>query len=152
MVAALHLYHMIPGLGFRLHVADYVHHFVFVGSICSVGMLYESGPLQNFIAMFICGLPGGLDYIMLVFVKLGMMKPEREKVLNARINLWLRAPGLTVSTLFIYVTALYGPDYSPCRNHPILATVIAGLIFFNGQYYLNVVVGNTTRKVETYNS
>lgn len=105
MVAALHIYHMIPGLGFRVGFSDYFHHIVFAGSICSVGMLYESGPLQNFIALFICGLPGGLDYIMLVMVKMGKMLPKREKVLNARINLWLRAPGLTASTLFVYITA-----------------------------------------------
>ena len=123
----------------------------FVGIICSAGLLYDSGPIVNFIALFICGLPGGLDYIMLVFVKMGKIKPETEKVLNARINLWLRAPGLTASALFVYVAYLYG-DGSPCQRRPEIGLVVGFVIYFNGQYYLNRVVGNTHRKVESHNS
>ena len=79
------------------------------------------------------------------------MEREREKVLNARINLWLRAPGLTASAIFIMMAVRYS-DASPCAEHPILAALVASVIFFNGQYYLNIVTANTTRKVETYNS
>ena len=80
MVAALHLYHMVPGLGFELGWPDYFHHFVFAGTICTAGLSLAAGPIVNFIAIFICGLPGALDYIMLVLVKLGRMQPQQEKV------------------------------------------------------------------------
>jgi hypothetical protein len=46
----------------------------------------------------------------------------------------------------------YSVDDNPCASHPYLAALIAAVVFFNGQYYLNVVIGNTTRKVKQYNS
>ena len=39
MVAALHLYHLTPGLGFKLGFADYFHHILFAGAICGAGLL-----------------------------------------------------------------------------------------------------------------
>ena len=34
---------------------------------------------MNLVAFFMCGLPGGLDYIMLALVKLGRLDPLAEK-------------------------------------------------------------------------
>lgn len=152
IIVALHTYHMIPGLGFRLTKDDYFHHLIFGGFIGGGGIIISTCVLQNFVAFFICGLPGGLDYIMLVLVKLKKINYEDEKVWNSRINVWVRAPGLIASALFIYIGGLYGDGESPCRTKPILAVLTALLIFFNGQYYSQVVVGNTFRKVKTYNS
>jgi hypothetical protein len=152
MIVALHTYHMVPGLGFRLSGDDYFHHLLFGGLIGSAGIIFTTGVIQNFIAFFICGLPGGLDYIMLVLVKLKKINYEDEKVWNSRINVWVRSPGLMASALLIYISSLYGDPESPCRSRPILAIFAAFLIFFNGQYYSQVVVGNTFRKVKTYNS
>ena len=70
LIAAVHLYHM---LAFRCNTGDYVHHLVFGGIICPMGMFFVTGPVQNAVAFFICGLPGGLDYFMLALVKLGRM-------------------------------------------------------------------------------
>lgn len=93
-------------------------------------MLYESGPVQNFIAFFICGLPGGLDYIMLILVKMDHMHAQTEKIINARINLWIRAPGLTVASVLIYIIVRYAPDGNACKSHPYLATLIGVVVFF----------------------
>jgi hypothetical protein len=122
------------------------------GVICFMGIIYESGPIQNFIAFFICGLPGGLDYLMLFGVKQGYFEKLDEKQWNARINVWVRSPGLMACCCFLYIAALYGPAESLCSsNKPVL--FIAGiLVFLNGQYYMQVVVGNTFRKVTSYSS
>lgn len=36
---------------------------------------------------------GGLDYVMLVMIKMGWMSKKSEKSLNTMIQLWIRAPG-----------------------------------------------------------
>ena len=156
IIIALHTYHMLPFLGFRLKADDYFHHLLFGGVIGSAGVsglvIQRTGAIQNFVAFFICGLPGFLDYAMLVMVKLGYFTKEEEKTWNARINVWVRSPGLMGSACIMYISVLYGPLESPCRAKPVLTLLCAFLILFNGQYYLQVVVGNTFRKVKTYNS
>ena len=73
MILCLHIYHLLPFMRFKLHDGDVFHHLVFVGIVGPVGIAFDTGPLQNFVAFFICGLPGALDYIMLVLVKLKML-------------------------------------------------------------------------------
>lgn len=150
IIAALHMYHLIA---FRnLSVDEWVHHLLFGGVISGVGMIYRSGPLQNLVAMFICGLPGGVDYILLVCVKYGFVPKLEEKKWNARINVWLRSPGLMLCSAFMYVAMMYGQNESTCSQNKFKTCLTAALIFLNGQYYMQVVVGNTFRKDEKYNS
>ena len=80
MILCLHIYHLLPFMRFKLHDGDVFHHLVFVGIVGPVGIAFDTGPLQNFVAFFICGLPGALDYIMLVLVKLKMLSRYDEKV------------------------------------------------------------------------
>ena len=83
MILCVHIYHVLPFLGFKLHDGDLFHHLVFVGIVGPVGIAFDTGPLQNFVAFFICGLPGALDYIMLTLVKLKKISKYDEKVWNA---------------------------------------------------------------------
>lgn len=63
VVPAIHIYHLIA---FRnLTVGDYVHHALFCGIICPIGLFMEAGVAQNAVGWFMCGLPGGLDFLML---------------------------------------------------------------------------------------
>ena len=89
---------------------------------------------------------------MLFCVKQGIIKKFDEKKWNARINVWVRSPGLMACVCFIYIASLYGPSESLCtRNKPVIF-IIGVLVFLNGQYYMQVVVGNTFRKVTSYSS
>ena len=149
-IAALHLYHLIA---FRnLSTSDWVHHLVFGGIICPVGICFRSGPLLSMAAFFICGLPGGLDYLMLFLVKQGKLDRLTEKGMNTRINVWLRSPGLMFTVVFIYIASKYGAEDSLCRKNYVIAGFMAVLFFLNGQYYMQVVALNTARKVRTYSS
>ena len=150
IIAALHLYHL---LAFRnLSTDDWVHHLLFGGVISGIGMTYHAGPLQNLVAMFICGLPGGVDYLLLTLVKYGVVPKLEEKKWNARINVWLRSPGLMLCAVFMYVALMYGSEESTCSKHKWKTCATAALIFLNGQYYMQVVVGNTFRKNQNYSS
>lgn len=134
MVPAIHVYHMLM---FKCSRADYVHHLLFAGIICPLGFIYEIGTLQNCVAFFICGLPGCIDYAMLACVKSKFISSVTEKCWNARINVWMRSPGL----LFCTFCCFYA---TPPAGFQKLTFVLVGILcLLNGQYYMQVVVGNT---------
>ena len=47
--------------------------------------------------MFVCGVPGAIDYALLSLVKQGRLDRMLEKRWNTLINTWLRGPGCCVS-------------------------------------------------------
>jgi hypothetical protein len=159
VVPAVHLYHLVA---FECSAADWAHHLVFAGVICPLGLFFEPGPVQNTVAFFICGLPGGLDYAMLALVKLRRMSTLTEKVWNARINVWIRSPGLLLAAFCCLLGRFdaHAPAATKLRVPAWVVLVNALLCALNGQYYMQVVVGNTfvrTRvgadaaKVQAYN-
>ncbi len=91
---------------------------------------------------------------MLTLVKEGLMQPDVEKRWNARVNVWIRSPGLMFSAFCILILTMYAPAHTICQDSGLkgVGYFLAVLIVFNGQYYMQVVTGNTFRKVETYNS
>lgn len=92
----------------------------------------------------------------LQLVKHKWMAPMTEKVWNARINVWLRAPGLLMCACCIWVGWTHGVSVVGLHPAALLACML--LCVLNGQYYMQVVVGNTfirTREDEesdAYNS
>ena len=50
----------------------------------------------------------------------------------------------------LYIAIKYGDQTTVCAQNPLIGMVLGLLIIFNGQYYSQVVVGNTFRKVEEY--
>jgi hypothetical protein len=147
IIGALHLYHL---MAYSTSSADWFHHVLFCGTLVPIGLL-DPNPIVNIFSFFLSGLPGGIDYLMLSLVKHNKMSREVEKVWNARINVWLRSPGCMAAAGVMYAAIKYGPD-STCSQNPEMGVILGGLIIFNGQYYQQVVVGNTYRKVQHYSS
>ena len=143
MVASIHMYHVL--FFDNLTAADWVHHLLFGGVICSMSLFFTVGPGMGLFAFFVCGFPGGLDYLMLALVKLGRMASNTEKRWNARIMTWVRAPGCCLITFMFYVAILYGPR--KITGPEMVAAVLAAILcFVNGQYYMQKVVGNAYEK------
>jgi hypothetical protein len=59
--------------------------------------------LESFLVFFVCGWPGGLDYLWLGMVKAEWIKKIDEKRWNMTNNTWCRAPGCVTSGILIYV-------------------------------------------------
>jgi hypothetical protein len=99
----------------------------------------EVGPLMDYNHFFMCGLPGGIDYLMLFLVKHGWMKPMDEKRLNSAINVWFRAPWLISVAVFAYIQLFvqHAPLYIRCFRCFLLA-----LASWNGLFFMERVVGN----------
>lgn len=143
LIATLFAYHLTAFK--KVPTDEWVHHLLFGGGIGITGLLNPASQLGNALAFFICGLPGGLDYAMLAAVKEGLMRANTEKVVNTRLNVWCRAPGLTVVAYAMYIQMRHAPK--PRAMSIPTATLVAALSVLNGQYYMQRVVGNTAVKV-----
>eukprot|EP01135_Chromosphaera_perkinsii_P011317 Nk52_evm1s2373 gene=Nk52_evmTU1s2373 len=134
---AIHLYHM---LFFNdLIWLDWLHHGLMTGIVSPLSLLVPTGPLINWVLFFICGVPGGLDYLMLFLVKHGKMDKLTEKRYNSAINAWFRLPGILFCIpVGHFWIALNEPDFS----QRMFCYVMGLLLFWNPIYFAERVVGN----------
>lgn len=130
-IVAVHLYHV---LAFKLSTAEIVHHAVFVIILCGLGIAFkqQGGIANNFGCFFLSGLPGGIDYLLLVLVKQELISKMAEKRLNATINTWLRGPSMSVYAFIAWSAWWHGQTE---HIHPFWVFVVAFLHFVNGQWY-----------------
>jgi len=138
------VYHMVGG--FRLSSADYFHHLLFV-PLCGVpGQLFQWGAISNFQAVFISGLPGGIDYLLLGLQKISRRSSVSkfadkmyEKRFNANLNTWLRGPGVLLGTAFLYQAIVYEKH----QGVPLWAVLIQTILPpFNACYYSKQAIAN----------
>ena len=141
LIAGLFTYHL--SVFSNVPRDEWVHHILFGGGIGGVGLVNPASPIGNALAFFICGLPGGIDYGMLAAVKEGLLSSDREKLLNTKLNVWCRSPGLTMVAYAIYIG---WRQHKPAPISGPAATLVAALAFLNGQYYMQKVVANTAIK------
>jgi len=139
IINSVHLYHMLGG--FRLTGADYFHHFLFIPTLGFPGQVFRWGPLANFQAFFISGLPGGLDYLLLGLVKLGVVDHMVEKRVNANLNTWVRCPGILIAAVLLYQAVVLGQHIVPLWAVYLQSVLPAyNALYFNKQAVANYAV------------
>lgn len=162
VMMALHFYHI--AFYRPLDAIDWIHHILMVVLLTPLAYAVQPGHVLGLCAFFVTGLPGGLDYIMLVCVKKGWMRPLTEKRLNAHIQTWLRAPGCIINAMMIWITWIElikreKAGVKPLFNAhsyitgdydlyyvclPVMLINIAAL-FWNGTFFARRVVESYTR-------
>jgi hypothetical protein len=119
--------------------------------MCAIIILIRDnsgGELVNFLMFFLSGFPGGLDYIMLIFVKLGWMDSLKEKQINSQINTWIRGPGILIGAVLLYIHYHLGTlQVDPAR---MFYSLIA--LYWNAQYFSNRVIINYGMKLSVSES
>eukprot|EP01064_Diplonema_japonicum_P023830 TRINITY_DN34270_c0_g1_i1.p1 TRINITY_DN34270_c0_g1~~TRINITY_DN34270_c0_g1_i1.p1 ORF type:complete len:273 (+),score=60.39 TRINITY_DN34270_c0_g1_i1:57-821(+) len=149
-VGAVHFYHCIAFD--NLTPDDWFHHLVFGGNIVGMGLAFKAGRIVNALSFTLSGFPGGVDYVLLCLVKLGYVTPLFEKRWNARIMTWIRNPLTTVLSYILFTGIAFKDDIKASTKIEIAAAgVVALLVYFNGNYYSQKVVGNAYRKDEDIN-
>jgi hypothetical protein len=144
-IAAIHVYH---ALRWRpLPWVDWAHHVIMVGGVIPLSVLVNGGGLQGFGAFWVCGLPGGLDYAMLVAVRCGWIEPLTEKRLNSHLQLWLRAPGCVAHAVLVWAAQVDRVAPKPVWSDPLTpaALVMVAAFFWNGLYFLGRVLRSEGR-------
>ena len=133
---ALHFYHI--ALYFqKLRFDDWLHHGLMIGVALPIGGLIPSGSLLGYSLFFLTGLPGGIDYAGLFLVRNGWMTKRFQKYMNMNLATWIRSPGcVSVATYILATTSVHATPW----YYALGAYVVAGLNFWNGQYFLQQVV------------
>jgi len=107
LTVGLHLFHCIKYYK-KLTIIDWVHHFVSNIFSCCIIFPFRYGPIINWICLFICGLPGGIDYYLLFAVKQRWISKIKEKQINRFLNMWIRLPGILSIVPFVYCCYIVG--------------------------------------------
>jgi len=145
---------------------DWIHHMVMIVIMLPLAWLLQPGPILGHGAFFASGLPGGLDYIMLVMVKQGWMSSLTEKRINSNIMVWLRCPGCLYHAHFCWLAILeidrrHAAGISPVLPHSPLAQdtpfqakfccyVVMITFFWNGLFFMERVVANHAVRAEQH--
>lgn len=135
MTLALHLYHMI--IFNDLTPIDWIHHIVMT-AVMLAAYACPHPTNTNYLIFFVNGLPGGLDYFMLLLLKYGYIDRLTEKRINSRLNIWIRSPFIVIGAYMIYLQWTYN-----VINYSIYPTVLVMMaLFWNAQYFTERVVYN----------
>ena len=133
---SLHIYHLL--MFKKVEMIDWIHHIVMC-SVLSISYYVEnSTTIAHYLLFFVTGLPGGIDYILLILVKYGKINSMTEKELNSLINIWIRSPGIIVGT---YIINLQCNKNIMVVEYWIKILVIISFIW-NAQYFTKRVVQN----------
>lgn len=136
LVISLHIFHMMTGE--KLKLDDWLHHILSGILVGCFGLFYFSGILVNYIVFFQCGLPGGIDYLLLSLTRYGYLDKLVEKKINMYLNMWIRMPGILSSVMITYLIYIYkGLEYNL-----IIAGIANLLNMINCIYFATVVVSN----------
>ena len=131
---AIHLYHILDSTccsGSTLRLEDVMHHVVFCGVFGAVNFALEWGPIVNVLLCFITGVPGGINYVLLVLRKKSYITGLTQKHWYKWIDVSIRAPGL----VGVGVAMLWNAMESR-TNVPLLAAIGCALLAsLNGIYY-----------------
>ena len=144
LIGMLHVYH---ALAYRLDADDAFHHALFVpfnqAAVFAPTVLgwqaHRWGACVNMQHFFSCGLPGALDYAALALRRAGRLSRRRQKWLQAKLNLWVRGPGILFTAAFLLLETLRAAPTLPASAYAI-ALLDVVLIGSNSVYYTDRVV------------
>eukprot|EP00048_Salpingoeca_helianthica_P016795 m.234285 g.234285 ORF g.234285 m.234285 type:complete len:266 (+) comp19532_c0_seq1:70-867(+) len=154
VILALHLYHI--AFYRPLALIDWIHHGIMAIIMLPLAYAMVPGHLLGHGSFYASGLPGGIDYLMLVLVKKGWMRSIDEKRYNVYIQLWIRAPGCVIHALLTWLAYLEAhkrlaaglpvvqPLFLPYWAHTPAVWVIILSFFWNGLFFLNRVIVSHT--------
>ena len=88
-----------------------------------------------------CGIPGGIDYFLLVLVKYNIIEKMTEKKINRYLNLFIRYP---VMYLCCYICLISYIKSSEEFSLTLLIVMFTGTLLhlLNSAYYCDKVIGN----------
>lgn len=141
LTTSLHMYHLLL---YKTKRVDYIHHFPgFIGNL--INTVYPTNTLQDFSYLFIMGIPGFIDYLLLILVKYSYIESRLEKYTNSRINLYIRLPGLLTSSISITSSLFLHPYLFHSLTHKCCALIIAVHNSWNAIYFTKVAIDTEIR-------
>ena len=87
--------------------------------------------------IILCGIPGGIDYVLLSLVKCGIIPRIKEKQINRYLNLLIRWPFIFLSD-YLYIINIYNGNIN-FSYYMIIPMLINN---YNAVYFCDKVIGN----------
>jgi hypothetical protein len=134
---ALHFYHIIWYFR-KLRFDDWIHHGLMVFIALPIANYFGSNRLLGHSLFYTTGLPGMIDYFLLFLVRNNIIAKITEKRVNLYLNAYLRCPGCIIHS---FLTFLFIQGLSNTFDI-ILGGLTALLVYWNGIYFMEQVVGN----------
>ena len=150
---ALHFYHVVAYYSDLVFI-DWLHHGVMFIITVPLLMSQNPTPIINANHCFITGIPGGIDYLMLVLVKKNIINASTEKLINKHLNTWMRGPGIMWVVATGYIYGAYQLEYFSYRysNFKFNCLMIILLTnYWNAQYFAERVIGSYYRMITLNN-
>ena len=139
---AVHIFH---AMSYSLKPIDWIHHLPSFAA-CLVGLYFPFGPVLNFTLLCtLMGVPGCIDYALLVCVKQGWLAPAVEKRWNQTLNVWIRCPFAVVSGYVMVMGPLLIPAHYTGVPHRFWQLVIGLHNVWNGCFFMYRTVDARTR-------
>jgi hypothetical protein len=85
-----------------------------------------------------CGLPGGIDYLLLIMKDYNMISKITEKRINKYLNMWIRMPGILYGCIICWIYSLPFTNYN--YKYVLYFIIISNL--FNAIYFASLVTEN----------
>lgn len=133
LISGLHLFH----IKYSLKKDDWMHH-IFMTISLNICLVYLKPIFATCLLFFMNGLPGGIDYFLLMQVKRNKISSLQEKNINTYLNNYIRAPGILILTGFIL----------PVVQINILTLYCIFTSYINAVYYNREVCVNYGEKLE----
>lgn len=135
-ISSFHMYHYLCFT--NLSFDDYIHHLVSCLIVPAIGIILPTGRLPSLCNLGMCGIPGGIDYLLLFLVKYNIIDKLTEKNINRWLNLVIRWPIMYTMTYIFFLNINKINFYF----YKILCSIGAFLHVFNAIYYCEKVIGN----------
>lgn len=146
---ALHFYHIIA---YNLTYEDWKHHILmFLVEFNVVYILNYKYLVVSHVIFYLCGLPGGIDYILLFLVRNNYINKYTEKYYNHILNIFIRSSGAIISSFIINIYRQnHFKNINDYRMNDIyylytvntLYTLVMIYTYYNGIYYMYNVFEN----------
>lgn len=136
VIIGFHVYHYITD---TLDSETKIHHIVTVFITGGVSLMRPTGRVTAAVNFFMCGLPGGIDYILLVLYKYNVIGKLTEKYINRWLNLLIRMPGMMLCSWYVILNIIHNRVKLPDNIIMIIAIIS---MTSNAVYYCNKTVGN----------
>lgn len=150
----LHLYHILMYIK-KLRYDDWLHHGLMIFVALPIGNYFGATKLLSHSLFYTTGLPGMIDYACLSLVRNKKMERLTEKRINRYLNTYIRNPGCTIHS-YITLISLMGYNavisttinsatssmYEPTVLNITICLISTAIVFWNGVYFMDQVVGN----------
>lgn len=133
----LHFYHLIWYFK-KLRFDDWLHHILMIFIALPIASYFGPTRILGHSLFYTTGLPGMIDYLLLFLVRNNYINRLIEKSINRYLNIWIRCPGCIIHG---FLTIMYISNIYSVLDR-ILALITGILVYWNGIYFMDQIVGN----------